>query len=921
MIGFTAPLALLVLVPLVYLWWRLGRGPRTTWALRVAILALCALMVAGPVLRRGGDGRRIVFLVDRSLSAGKEALESAAEMLGLARREMGPQDEVRAVTFGDGASALVGSAVGLSELGASNLDDASDLRAGLRLAGSLCGGAGGRVFVVSDGLYTGPDPREHLPELRRRGVTVDYWPIRRERGADAAITRIETPERVPAGQPFEMLVEAHSPGEQEATLRVDRAGRTTSQQVSLQPGPNRFIVRDIARRPGLALRTVSVTVPGDAVPENNRARAATQVVGPAELLLVNSTGAPDNLSRALAASDMKVRVSGPELPVSSALLKHFRAVILENVALSALSDRADAALRNYVTELGGGLLVTGGRSSFAAGGYYQSRVEDILPVSMERKEEYRRPPLAMGIVLDRSGSMAASVGGGQSKIDLANRAAAEAIALLYDQDQVAVFAVDSAAHREVGLTPIKGNMENIRRRILSIESRGGGIFVYNGLRAAVGELAESDAPNRHIVLFADAADSEQPDEYKKLIETWTRAGGTISVIGLGTDTDTDAEFLKDIARRGGGEVFFTTDPAALPRVFCQDAMRVARKTFLEQETGARITPLIVRLGELGLSEFPSFLGYNLCYTREDAAPIVKTTDDHGAPVVAVWQRGLGRVGAVTCEVDGPYTGALREWDGYKPFFSTLTRWLRRDRDDPALFGSIVREGRRARVILELDEDAAQNCTGASAYIIPPDESDPEKLALQWTSPRTLEAGFRLERGGIYHGVIRTREGKRAGLPAVVLPYSPEFEPKPADAGVELLKSLADATGGRRVMHVADLFRSTPAVAGGGGAVNLAPFLAPLVLLLILADIATRKALWPHLVPDFLSKGARATARASATAARSVIQRAASFLPTRRKKPPTYPTEPTTETEEEPIKEKEDEEKGSVFDRAKRRARH
>ena len=49
MIGFTAPLALLVLVPLVYLWWRLGRGPRTTWALRVAILALCALMVAGPM--------------------------------------------------------------------------------------------------------------------------------------------------------------------------------------------------------------------------------------------------------------------------------------------------------------------------------------------------------------------------------------------------------------------------------------------------------------------------------------------------------------------------------------------------------------------------------------------------------------------------------------------------------------------------------------------------------------------------------------------------------------------------------------------------------------------------------------------------------------------------------------------------------
>ncbi len=918
MMDISTPLALLALAPLLYLWWRLGRGPRAVWPLRVAVLAFCVLMIAGPVLRRGGHGQRIVFLVDRSLSAGKEALSAASEMLALARREKAREDQIVTVTFGDGASALVGPEAALSELGASSLDDSSDLRAGLRLAGSLCGAAGGRVFVVSDGLYTGPDPRELVPKLHRNGVTVDYWPIQKEQGTDAAITRVETPERVPTGQPFEMLVQIESPAALEATLRVDRGGRTTEQGVSLQPGLNRFVIRDVAQRPGLALRTVSVSIPGDAVPENNRARAVTQVVGASELLLINSSGEPDNLSRALAASDMNVRVSGPDLKLSSALLKHFRGVVLENVALSSLNDRADAALRNYVTEMGGGLLVTGGRSSFAAGGYYKSRLEDTLPVSMERKEEYSRPRLAMGIVLDRSGSMSMPVGGGVSKMDLANRAAAEAVSLLYDQDEVTVFAVDSVAHREVPLTTIGGNLEKIRRRILKIESMGGGIYVYNGLEAAVGELADSDAPNRHIVLFADAADSEQPADYKNLVDTWNRAGGTISVIGLGTEQDTDADFLVDIARRGGGEVFFTTDPASLPRVFCEDAMRVARKTFIEQKTAAEVTPLIVRLGKLGISEFPTFLGYNLCYAREDAAPIVKTADENAAPVLAVWQRGLGRVAALTCEADGPYTGALRGWKHYKPFFSSVVKWLRRERDDPSLFGSIVREGRRATILLEMDEQAAEDCTGASAYIIPPDESEPEKIALQWTFPRTLEATFRLERSGIYHGVVRTRRGRRVGLPPVVLPYSPEFEPKPPEAGVTALKELADATGGARIMHVGDLFRVPKATASTtAGDLNLAPFLAPVVLLLVLCDIATRKALWRHLLPGFVFSGAGATARRAAALARGVRR----LMPTRRRGRHVRAGEGGEQgPKEHPEEEGEEEPEESVFDRAKRRAR-
>ena len=920
MIGLQTPLALLVVAPLLYLWWRLGRGPRPVRALRIVILALCGLLLASPVIHTRRGGRHVVFLVDRSLSAGAEAVRTGAEMLAAAENTKAEDDRVSLVLFGDGALALFGSSNLSSEMTASKLDDASDLNAGLALAASLsAAGDGGRVFLVSDGLYTGPDPSEQIPELRKRGVSVDFWPVQKAHKSDVAITRVELPERVRVRQPFEVAFAVTAPQPCEASVRVKAEGAVFEQKVSLKTGENRFAFKHVLSNAGLANYLVTASVEGDTRPENNRAAAVTEAIGPAEVLVLTSTGRPDNLTRALAASGLRVRVRDGKMAVSSAALKPFRAVVVENVALSSLNDRADAAMHNYVTEMGGGLLVTGGQNSYAAGGYYQSRLEPILPVSMERKDEFRRTALAMAIVLDRSGSMSMSVPGGHTKMDLANRAAAEAVALLDDQDEVAVFAVDSMAHSVVRLTRLGDKRGGVRKKILSIESMGGGIFVYVGLRAAVSELAKSKAPTRHIVLFSDAQDSEEPGDYRKLVDTWAKAGGTMSVIGLGEATDCDAGLLKDIARRGNGTIMFTTDPNALPRIFCQDAIRVARKTFVEEKVGARVTPAIAQFGRLGVKTFPSFLGYNLCYPKEEAAQAVITTDENTAPVLSAWQRGLGRVAALTCEADGAYSGELGAWPEYKPFFSSLVKWVQKDREDPSLFGSIVREGRSARVLLEMDADAARTCTGATAMIMSADESKPVKLPLQWTSPQTMRATFRLRQSGIYHGLIITREGKRVSLPPVVLPYSPEFEPSPRGAGVKTLKQLAEATGGRRIMHVKELFeRRDPARESRTAQTSLAPHLAVLVVLLMLCDIVTRRALWAHIIPQQVRKGAAAARTRLAAVPAQVRARLARLRRPAKGRPASAETEaPAHETPEQPEPEKK---KDSVFKKAKRRSR-
>ena len=131
-------------------------------------------------------------------------------------------------------------------------------------------------------------------------------------------------------------------------------------------------------------------------------------------------------------------------------------------AIDGSIERA-AALARFATDLGGGLLVTGGGGSFGVGGYFKSVLEEDLPVSMEVKNEHRKLSLAMAVALDRSGSMAAPTGDGRTKMDLANLGACAAIGTLGPFDEVGVIAVDSAPHVVTPLTPASDKVFMQRR--------------------------------------------------------------------------------------------------------------------------------------------------------------------------------------------------------------------------------------------------------------------------------------------------------------------------------------------------------------------------------------------------------------------------------------------------------------------------
>src|SRR6185503_3328974 len=218
----------------------------------------------------------------------------------------------------------------------------------------------------------------------------------------------------------------------------------------------------------------------DPVPENNSAKVLVGVQGPRPLLLISSS--PNSgLARLLSAGGMKVKLAAPEdCDWSLDSLAQYSGMLIENVPAEKITNRGMDLIASWVSEAGAGLMMTGGKRAYGPGGYFKSPLEPVLPVSMELRQEHRKLALAIVVAMDRSGSMAAPVGGGKTKMDLADIAAVQVLDLLSPMDEFGVIAVDSSPHTIVDLAAVS-DAASTRSRILRIASEGGGIFIYEAL--------------------------------------------------------------------------------------------------------------------------------------------------------------------------------------------------------------------------------------------------------------------------------------------------------------------------------------------------------------------------------------------------------------------------------------------------------
>ena len=849
------PEALALAVPALAAWWALSRRTRSRWW-RLAVVVLLVLAAAGPEIEWRFRGSDVVLVVDRSASVGGDR-DAQQELVALIGDQRADGDRLGVVAFGRGARVVTPPTVeGVPLLSDHYVDDsASELAKALEYAASLFPAEGsGRIIVHSDGELTGLAPRRIASTLGLGGVPVDVLPVSRPPRPDAAVGQIEVPASLRRGESFIGAIRfvADSASERAWKLvrldpdRPDVRVLIAEGKVAVKPGTTTTrVFADRPPAPGVSRYIVELDAEGDRVPENNRAEAALRVEGGERVLVMGGDGSEGNLARALKAAGLAVD-SRPEGPLTLDALLGYRALVLEQVPAGQLGITSMTTIARWVEHFGGGLVMTGGRRGFGSGGYHRSPIEPVMPVTMELRDEHRKLALALAVTLDRSGSMDATVAGGQTKMALANAGTIAAIELLSPVDYVAVHAVDSAPHVVIPLSPVEDSAA-LAGKVRGIRAGGGGIYVYEALRAAGVEVLKAKTGTRHIVMFADAADAEVPGDYVALLTDYTDAGISVSVIGLGSDTDSDAELLRDIAQKGKGRAWFADRAEDLPRVFAQETVLVARSAWVANPTALQPQPTLATvLGPLPAlaATWPQVPGYNVTYARPRADVLALAPGDPTAPGIATWRVGTGRSVALPISVDGEGAGDLLTWPGYGSLVGGLVRWAAGASETGPGTLRAERRGREVTLTLELDPDRRESwplVTPRVQLVRDGDLAEPEQIALAAVDDGVFEATVTLSDARPLVPVVAVgppgRELPIAG-PAVQLPYSPEAEPRFGQPpGATALAAIARDSGGAVRADVSGVFDNPPRP---GQLQPLAGLLAALALLFLVAEVAVRR---------------------------------------------------------------------------------
>ena len=416
----------------VLLFWELRRrergGPSIVLTGVVAVAALL-LAVARPVriaARESVIGAKVIVLADvsRSMALPQNGKGPRSEVRDAAVAEIAKKSKearLNVLSFGDGAPVPFAAKPGEPPSVQSTLPR-SDLTSALRALASSAEERPQAIVVVSDGRFDDPGEDAPLEQLQALGRdlkvpihTVSTTPIA---PADASVRRVSAAGAAVAHVPLPLKVEVGCGGglscdELTVTareLREDGPPALLATGLShLKDGKGTVDLAVTLDRAGARILEIAITPPsGDTIPENDR-RLLTFNVARERVRVLHVAGRPTSDVRALRQwlkSDASVDVvaffilrtqsdtpnarqedlSLIPFPVDELFTEHlpsFDAVVLQDFDAQPYGlERHLPQLARYV-KAGGGLIMVGGQNSFVAGGYANTPLADVLPVTLD----------------------------------------------------------------------------------------------------------------------------------------------------------------------------------------------------------------------------------------------------------------------------------------------------------------------------------------------------------------------------------------------------------------------------------------------------------------------------------------------------------------------------------------------------------
>ena len=634
------------------------RRPRLRWLPAIAFLVACTLGATD--LRAPAAGLPARWVV---LDASESCSGARAQWWRWCARaaELSPGAQVGLIRVGREAEVALPLTTpeqfraGLRDALAAPLDGSASAL-GLGLQRAAASSPGSDVILISDGLAS-DDLAAGARAVAEGGGRLFAFAPEFPLPQGAWVASLEAPSRVARGARASVRVSVAAWSPTPVELSVGPRGGPPWRRWTLTADAEPQVL--LCRSPRLTAATeveARLTVGGRDDPSDNHARARIGLEGQPRVWVV---GAPLRLSgcelRQVEAGALATELGAPP-----------DAVLLADVDARAVAS-AVPALRQAV-EGGTALVVLGARRAFGQGGYADSPLEALLPVTSGPGSE-RTQPLSAAFVVDASGSMLGSA---------RYSAAVEALpwTALRADDAVLPLAFAEASAPLGGWSTEHPKLADALRAYAQ-RAPGGGTDVGAALLAGLAQLAPRDG-TRVLIAVTDSLDPN-PERHLPALQAHTLDPAEWSVLLVRIGAEDDAA-LRAFARALG--------PAA--RVLAVDAADEALREALAGELAA--TRASLRRGAFPLTptaegiaaglQPTSVSAYALVRPRPDARVLAVTADAElePPPLACSWQLGSGTVLALPLEPAEAAAPLSQLLGGLLPESSSLELDARREGD-------------------------------------------------------------------------------------------------------------------------------------------------------------------------------------------------------------------------------------------------
>jgi uncharacterized membrane protein len=620
-------------------------------------------------------------------------------------------------------------------------------------------------LLVSDGNATAGAARAALESAREKKIPVYLFG---PRGADAIadnwISAIDVPAQVYRGEtvPITVALAGNRPGEARLQISVNGAVAETATVLLHPPEPSYHQLWVTAQSAGVQEVEAAFAGAADPIPENDRRAVLVNVLEQPGVLVVSRRIGPLPLADSLQRGGWRVRRVRPaEFPDNTDALIGSSSIVLDDIAIQDMPESAWLTLAEAVTNAGTGLIVLGGPSSFAGGGYRHSRLESLLPVTAQASQ--RRGSTAVVFAVDKSGSMDRDLQGA-SRLAYAREAVIETARALDAGDLTGVLAFDAAPREVLPLGQFPDAASAIEERWAL--GAGGGTLLAPVLRRAAAWLADSPVKQRLLVLVTDGFAA--PDESLTPIDQQILEND-IDVVALIIGDNVDVTAVTRLASHNNGRVLRINRIAALPRLMQAEVENRRNPARIGNFRPQQREPLPF-LGQR--LSWPELAGYMVTRARPKARVYLQS--DEGDPLLATHFAGAGRVVALPGGL-AAWAQHWPRWSAWGEFVGGLVGWAGAQPANPFVHAGISERAGKIEIIVEAVTPAFEwLVTRDAGVIVTRPDGQQDTFHLDQTAPGSFRAEIPVGGPGRY--ALMVRVGEQAVRREFLVPETREFLP-------------------------------------------------------------------------------------------------------------------------------------------------